>query len=333
MSVQQFEKMPYEGPQAEVASVSGSVFAGKSVSNVVAGFENHGWTPIFQQRVPTPYGLGPRVHIFETPTRRNVLWIPFYGRVIGRDDQNPAVYPRDLFWILWKAGVEVIVCGSVCGSADWRNDESRIRPRDIVIPWSFWREYSMVGSLPGTEIKGLYPNLALMGDAYCKVLGEDIAQRIEENLVPKPFRRVHRPQEVQTFMIQPLGGGMTWESDAETNIWRRMCRMLSQDGEGDLVPLFGGAGISPPLARKIGAHLALYILCTDDAHGVAETPDEVVEHIDDLYLNISPDAFLNFEAKFLEELEVPGNCTCMDHLRERPRQYVKAFTQPTPSGF
>lgn len=321
----------YSVPPAEVASLTGSIFAGASVPETVARFEGNGWELFFQERINTPYGLGPLVNVFKTPSGRHAMWIPFYGAIAGqfRQDTN---YPRDLFWILWKAGVKVIVCGSVHGSADWREPGVRIEPRDVVIPWSFWREYPMAGSLPGTEIGGFYPVLALMGDAYCKVLGEQVAQKIEADLTPDPIRKVHRPRDVQAFAVCPLGNGGSWESDAETNVWRRMCRMISQDGEGDLVPLFGGVGVSPPLARKLGAHLVLYHVCTDFAHGVAETADEVVEHIDDLYLNVTPPAFTKLEAEFIDRLNVPDDCTCMEHRRERPRQYLKSFTQNTPSG-
>ncbi|MFH1565821.1 MAG: hypothetical protein ABIB98_01295 [bacterium] len=163
-------------------------------------------------------------------------------------------------------------------------------------------------------------------------MGEEIAQKIERDLTPKPIRRVHRPRDVQAFAVCPIGGGMTWETDAETNLWRRMCRMISQDGEPPLVPLFGGIGVNPVLARKLGMHTVHYHVCTDFAHGIAETADEVVEHIDKLYLKDLPECMAHLEAGFINELTIPIDCTCPKHLRERPRKYLEAITWDTPSG-
>ena len=331
MDTTQFDMMPYSGPRAEVASVTGSVLVGSPIPETVRRFEEQGWKLTYQARVPTPYGLGPLVHGFTTPSGREAIWIPFYGHVAGRGRQNE-IYPRDLFWILWKAGVKVMVCGSVHGSADWRTGEERISPGDLVIPWSFWRQYPLHGDLPGTPFGGLYPNLALMGDAYCKVLGRTIAEWVQQHLVPQTIRRIHTPEDVLAFPISPVGGGMSWESDAETNGWRWWSQLVSTVAPKPVVTLFGGTGIDPVLARKLGMHLAHYHVCTDFAHGVVGTADEVVAHIDRLYLQDLPDAIVKLEAWFMKTLVVPTDCTCMQHLRERPRQYLLGMTQATPSG-
>jgi hypothetical protein len=332
-TLEQFELMQYDGPPAEVASLTGSILIGSPIAETVARFEDCGWRLLSQKRVPTPYGLGPLAHVFRTPSGRNAMWIPFYGHVLGRGREND-IYPKDTFWILREAGVKVIVCGSVHGTADWRSDSERIRPGDVVFPWSFWRQYNQPADLPGTMVGGLYPNLALMGDAYCRLLGEQLAVKIEQDLTPVPLRKVHRPSEVHAFAISPVGGGMTWETDAETNVWRRLMRMVSEDGEKPLVTIFGGTGVNPMLARKIGAHLVHYHVCTDDAHGIAKTSDEVVAHIDRLYRTDLPPVIPRLEAEFIDGLAVPGDddCTCMGHLRERPRQYLEGMTWDTPSG-
>jgi len=173
-----------------------------------------------------------------------------------------------------------------------------------------------------------------MGDTYCTVLGEEIARRIEAQLIPRPLRRVHRPSDVHTVVICPVGAGMSWETAAEIEIWRLQCQVLSQYSDVPLVPLFGGAGIDPVLARKLGMHTVLYHVCTDYSEGTPEatTADGVVAHIDRLYLTDLPPVIVDLEAPFIDQLRVPTDCTCDVHLRERPRQYLEGMTWDTPDG-
>ncbi|MEZ4634940.1 MAG: hypothetical protein R2856_08210 [Caldilineaceae bacterium] len=65
-----------------------------------------------------------------------MLWIPSYGMVLGEDWDVRGNFDK-LFWVLWQAGVKVLIIGGTSGIADWRRDDDAIHPGDIVLPWSF----------------------------------------------------------------------------------------------------------------------------------------------------------------------------------------------------
>ena len=76
----------------------------------------------------TTYGLGPQVEAYEAPTGAPVLRIPSYGMVAG-EDRSLRAAERKVVWILWRAGVDVLLVGGTSGTWDGREGEEAVRPR------------------------------------------------------------------------------------------------------------------------------------------------------------------------------------------------------------
>ena len=103
----------------------------------------------------TPYGLGPQVEHFRGPSGQEFLRIPTYGEVVNEDPELRASEWKT-FWILWKAGVKILLVGGTSGSCDWRRgaaDEEAVRPGDFVLPFSYLPRDTMPTGLPGTELE------------------------------------------------------------------------------------------------------------------------------------------------------------------------------------
>src|SRR5439155_1139341 len=123
----------------------------------------HGHARLGTHRPRTPYGPGPSVEHYRAPSGREFLRIPSYGQVIDEDPELRASEWKT-FWILWKAGVRVLLVGGTSGSCDWRRsaaDEDAVRPGDLVLPRSYLTRDTMPMGLPGTELEVEDPTIAL----------------------------------------------------------------------------------------------------------------------------------------------------------------------------
>src|SRR5439155_25147051 len=123
----------YEGPRARFATLGGSPTwgLGDRFHEIAA---THGHARLGTHRPRTPYGPGPSVEHYRAPSGREFLRIPSYGQVIDEDPELRASEWKT-FWILWKAGVRVLLVGGTSGSCDWRRsaaDEDAVRPGDLV---------------------------------------------------------------------------------------------------------------------------------------------------------------------------------------------------------
>ena len=97
----------YNGPKSDLATFTGSTIWGYSVDDVIAIAQRIvGWVLQSNERFQTPYGLGPLVNNFVTPTGRDVIWIPSYSEVVGEDSLYHYNFEK-AFLILWKAGVKI----------------------------------------------------------------------------------------------------------------------------------------------------------------------------------------------------------------------------------
>ena len=105
----------------------------------------------------TPYGLGPQVEAYEAPGGARVLRIPSYGMVAGEDWALRAAEWK-VFWILWRAGVEVLLVGGTSGTCDWREGEDAVRPGDLVLPWTYFSLDTIPSGLPGTGSRTCWPS-------------------------------------------------------------------------------------------------------------------------------------------------------------------------------
>ena len=117
----------YDGPLAEFATFTGSPLWGYGVDGVIERAEGQGWKAARRERLNTPYGLSPLVVHFVTSTERDVLWIPSYGEVVGEDSLYHLNFEKS-FWVLWQAGVKVMLVGGTSGIADWRSGRRGYSP-------------------------------------------------------------------------------------------------------------------------------------------------------------------------------------------------------------
>lgn len=326
MSQKYDASVTYQGPRAEFASITGSPLWGMSVEEIIDAYKQHGWTHHSGERLPTPYGLGPMVNHFTTPQGRSVLWIPSYGMLRDEGFFTPVMSHR-LFWLLWQAGVKVLLVGGTSGSNDWRDPqaEDTVRPGDFVLPWSFFRGRAMPGTLPGTEVStGFLPRIALMEDPFCVSLSRELAEKAESELTPRPFRRVHRPQDVRVALHEPPGRG-TFETAFETLTWRMLTRLMSEQEQFPHVMIFGDC-ISPILARNLGMHMVYYHIPSNWVLEHPGTSISLEDSLNDLYLNVLPRVCVNLEAELLQSWEIPEDCSCERNLIERPSVYMESLS-------
>src|SRR5262249_44802397 len=119
----------YEGPRAAIATLGGSPTWGLGDRfHEIAAEQGHARVGVHRPR--TRSGLGPRVGPYRTPRGRTFLRSPTCGQVVG---EAPLLRASEwkTFWILWQAGVRVLLVGGTSGSCDWRRgagDEDAVRP-------------------------------------------------------------------------------------------------------------------------------------------------------------------------------------------------------------
>ncbi len=316
----------YAGPRADFASLTGSPFWGLSIDEVVSRIKRRGWTHNSGARILTPYGMGPLVHHFTTPSGRDVIWIPAYGVIEGEKMFGP-VQIHKAYWLLWQAGVRVLLIGGTSGTNDWRDPagEATVRPGDFIVPWSFYPDRDMPGTLPGTEMAtGYLPNFAFLKDPFCLTLGRILADKARAELAPHPFPRVHEPSQVKVSLRNPYLG--TFETEFETAVWRTTTRLVSEDEAFPHVMIHGDC-ISPVLARRMGIHLGYYHIAVNWVEGHPATQEAITDTLDRLYLDVLPQVCLEMELDLLATLDVPVDCTCAENLVERPAIYMEAITR------
>lgn len=316
----------FEIPQAEIATLSGSVMWNLTTTQFAERAKRAGFNHTGDIRPDTPYGAGPIVQHFVTPSGRSVIRIPSYGVVAG-EFTNRMVVQQRVFSILYKAGVKVIIVGGTSGTNDWRGlSEEAIWPGDLVLPWSFYRSEHMVGYLPVEQVGGVLPNLALMKEPFCPSLAEYIKKLIVERYTPSPFRKVHSPNEVKVALRSPSGG--SFESEFETLAWRHLTRLISEEEKFPYVVLHGDC-ISPILTRHLGAHLLYYHVPVNWAEGHPAGKGDIVGSLDPLYLDVLPDTCSEMELYLLDNLPIPDDCSCIENLVRRPNVYQDSLS---PAG-
>ena len=106
---------------------------GHSVNWVVEKYEAQGWKHEAGERVGTPYGLGPEVHVFEdSETQRRFIFIPSYGDILGEGCLTPEMI-RKCCWVLWSSGVKVLLVGGSSDVCDHLGVDG-VGPGDVVFP-------------------------------------------------------------------------------------------------------------------------------------------------------------------------------------------------------
>lgn len=308
----------YAGPAATVATLGGSPTWG--LGDGFAEFAARlGHVQVGVFRPATPYGLGPQVEHYRTPGGRAFLRIPTYGQVAGED---PVLHASEwkTFWILWRAGVRVLLVGGTSGSCDWRRglgDEEAVRPGDLVLPASYLTRDAMPTGLPGTELEFCLPRqVAIMDDPFCPALAAALREAAGR-LPGFRFRRIHGPEAGVVLNRWLAGNG--FES-------RAMCRELEVFGRQAGTPVITGDCASPVLARVCGMHLAYYHVVANWGTGLE--PEDPTLTLDRLYMETLPSVAATFELGLLGRLEEPGACRCQALLRSRPAAYERALSPP-----
>lgn len=322
----------YLGPKADIATLTGSPLWGKSVGQVTDWMIGQGFCHRGTERYPTPYGLGPDVQHFETPLGRSIIRIPSYGGVMGKD-WNLHRMTEKVFWILWQAGVKILIIGGTSGTADWRDGDEAIQPGDFVLPWSF-RTSACHRGLPGTPHETSWPRHdLLLNDPFCRALVPAVARRVRAKYCPEPFRRVHTPEDTRAVLIVP--DGITFETSYDILMWVAINQRISevlQPKQPPVVSLHGDC-VNPVLARLLGIHVLYYHLPSNWAQGL-HPEIGITKTLYHLYVNVYPEAILELEAWMLENLPVPTdeNCSCVRDLHHAPEVFAKAMTQPLERG-
>jgi len=220
------------------------------------------------------------------------------------------------FWILWKAGVRVLLVGGTSGSCDWRRsaaDEDAVRPGDLVLPRSYLTRDTMPMGLPGTELEFCLPRqVAIMDDPFCPPLADTLRAHAGR-LGSFRFRRVHGPEAGVVLNRWLAGNG--FESLAT-------CRMLETLGRQMSMPVITGDCVSPVLARVCGMHLAYYHVVANWGTGL-EVEDPTIA-LNRLYMETLPPVAAALELGFLDAASEPTACWCRELLRARPLEYARA---------
>ena len=308
----------YGGPRAAFATLGGSPTWGLGDRfHEFAATRGHERLGVHRPR--TPYGLGPQVEHYRGPSGREFLRIPTYGQV---DNEDPLLRASEwkAFWILWKAGVRVLLVGGTSGSCDWRRaagDESGVRPGDLVLPKSYLTRDTMPTGLPGTELEFcLAHRVAIMDDPFCPPLADALRSRAAQ-LPDFRFRRVHGPEAGVVLNRWLAGNG--FESLAT-------CRMLESSGRQTGMPIITGDCVSPVLARVCGMHLAYYHVVANWGTGLE--PEDPTISLNRLYLETLPAVAATLELAFLAAVSEPTTCRCRELLRVRPAEYARAMSPP-----
>ncbi|HEX2437192.1 MAG TPA: hypothetical protein VHT71_02710 [Methylomirabilota bacterium] len=305
----------YDGPRAKLATVTGSPVWGLG-DGFAAFAERQGHRLLGVHRPMTPYGLGPQVEAYATPTGTRVLRIPSYGMVAGEDWSLRAAEWR-VFWILWRAGVEVVLVGGTSGTCDWRDGEEAVRPGDLVLPWTYFSLDPVPSGLPGTELENvLAERVALMDEPFCPALGRELIREVSALDIAR-FRRVH--DQGARVVLHRWQYGAGFESAGHSLFLREYGRSIG-------APVITGDCVSPVLARVCGMHLGYYHVPSNWAEGLR--PQNLTGTLDTLYLQTLPEVAATLELRLLARLDTPTDCRCRALLRPRPPEYRRALSPP-----
>lgn len=323
--------VPYDGPKAEVASLTGSPLWGHSVNEVIQTAQARGWTHHESRRIPTPYGLGPLIVHLGSPSGRSVLWIPSYGMVRGEDWQKRG-HAEKSFWILWQAQVRMLLVGGTSGITDWRQDDQAIYPGDAVLPWSFRTREDHRG-LPGTEHESFWPEHDLLLDRpFCPDGAAFLSAQFQEHMAAGRIRRLHTPAEARVALIMP--DSLTFETDYDILMWLSLNKMASElTPKQPPVASLHGDCVNPILARRLGIHLLYYHLVANYAQGLRPDHD-IAGSIHQLYTQAFPQVALDLELTTLDQAPIPAgdHCACTTSNREAPPVFSQAMTQSGTTG-
>lgn len=311
----------YTGPIANMATITGSPLWGRSVDWVVAQYESQGWKHEAGERVETPYGLGPEVHAFQDPeTGRRFIFIPSYGDILGEGCLTPETI-RKCCWVLWSAGVKLLLIGGNSGVCDPLGADG-VRPGDVVFPWSFKTHHHHVG-LPGTPVYGVWPKHDLtMGEPFCPVSSRAFRDILEKYAGRDGFERILGPKEVRAAVCHYEG--MTFETDFDILQWQVLTRQMSElEPEKPRIVTLHGDMFNPVLLKFMGVHVVYYHLVCNYVQGAAHQTEEGIHAtIQRYYMESYPDTIVAAEGEFFKTASMPEGGESAVH--ENPAVFMEA---------
>lgn len=318
----------YTGPQAEFASLTGSPFWGFGVDEVIRRFAGAGWTVHQHARLPTPYGLSPLVVHMTNNTGRSILWIPSYGEVVGEDSLYHLNFEK-LFWVLWQAGVKVMVVGGTSGIADWRSGEEAVQPGDVVLPWSF-RTRPVHRGLPGTEYESMWSKCHfLLSEPFCPTLATQMVTVLQPYVASGQLRGIRTPADTRVALVVP--DSITFETEYDILHNLAISKIASElQPERPPVATLHGDCLNPLLARYLGIHVLYYHMVSNYAQGLLPG-EETAKDLHHLYTKVFPEIAITAELEILGSTPVPGGetCKCTTSLTPAPPVFRQTLTQPT----
>ncbi|MBV9168872.1 MAG: hypothetical protein JOZ81_02160 [Chloroflexi bacterium] len=264
-------------------------------------------------RPETPYGIGPRVEHYLCSNGQEFLRIPSYGMVAGEDWVERKAEWK-VFWILWQAGVRMLIVGGTSGTCDWRDTPDAVQPGDMVLPWSYISLDAPPSGLPGTELESvLAEHVPLMDQPFCPTLAMQWEREIDK-LDPSPFRKVHG--QVARVVLN------RWHYGAFESVAQAM--LLRHFGQSIGSAVITGDCISPPLARVCGVHMLYYHVASNWAEGLR--PENLTGSLDHMYMQTLPAVIGDLELRLLSSIQEPEDCRCRELLRARPPAYRDALS-------
>ncbi len=339
--ITQFNRtVEYTGPTGiDFATCTGSPLWGLSVQQVTEAAIARGWQHVRDYtNIQTPYitafdnGVAPIVQHFRTQTGRDVIRIPSYGAIAGQEWENSS---RKLFWILWQAGVQVLLVGGTSGITDWRTTAEQIKPGDVVLPWSFRTDPDHRG-LPGTEWESVWPMYDVtLNQPFCPPLADKLERLLKPYSDQGLIGKIVTPRDARVALVVP--SSITYETDFDILMWQALCKIIS-DLDPSLPPVvtLHGDCINPIAARLIGGteysiHLGYYHMVANFAQGLGKRHGvEILDTLYPLYLGNFAHVALEVEFAFLEQAEIPTReCRCVSDVHLAPEVFNQAMTQPT----
>lgn len=317
----------YLGPRADFATLTGSPFWGFGVDEVINRFVAADWRLRLRQRLPTPYGLSPLVVHLTNEAGRSLIWIPSYGEVVGEDSLYHLNFEK-VFWVLWQAGVKVLLVGGTSGIADWRNGEEAIRPGDVVLPWSF-RTRPVHRGLPGTQFESMWSKCHfLLSDPFCPDLQRSMADTLQPFVDQGQLRGIRTPKDTRVALVVPDSITFETEYDILQNLAISKTASELQSNRPPVATLHGDC-LNPLLARYLGIHVLYYHMVSNYAQGLLPG-EETATDLHRLYTKVFPEIAIAAELKILATVPVPSGalCKCTRSLTPAPPVFSQTLTQP-----
>lgn len=317
----------YSGPKADFATLTGSPFWGFGVEKVIQRFVEAGWTLQLRERLPTPYGDSPLVVHFINDAGRSIIWIPSYGEVVGEDSLYHLNFEK-VFWVLWQAGVKVLIVGGTSGIADWRSGEEAVRPGDVVLPWSF-RTRPVHRGLPGTQYESMWSKCHfLLGDPFCPDLQEAMAATLQPYVDAGKLRGIRRPEDTRVALVVPDSITFETEYDILQNLAISKTASELQPDRPPVATLHGDC-LNPLLARYLGIHVLYYHMVSNYAQGLLPG-EKTARDLHHLYSNVFPEIAIAAELEILASVALPSGetCKCTSSFTFAPSVFSQTLTQP-----